>query len=104
MSLSDSFAAYWWFHIPNLALAALVYTVVARYLLDLFFGGNRDIVIVRVFHTLTDPILQAVRFVTPAIVPNGLVVVFTVVWLMALRLFVFLTAVAVGMRATALGG
>jgi uncharacterized protein YggT (Ycf19 family) len=104
MSVTDNFLAYWWFHVPNLVLAALVYTVVARYCLDLFFGEGSEAVLVRVFHTLTDPLLKLVRFITPAIVPNGLVVVFTVVWLMALRLFWFLTSVAMGMRANVMVG
>lgn len=98
MSVSDSFATYWWFHIPNLMLAALVYSVVARYVLELFFPHRPDVVIVKVFQTITNPFVLAARYVTPAIVPNGLVIVFTVVWLMALRLFWFVTAVALGMR------
>lgn len=104
MSVTDNFMAYWWFHVPNLVLAALVYTVVARYVLELLFSHRPDVVIVKVFQTLTDPFVKTVRFITPAIVPNGLVIVFTVVWLMALRVFWFLTAVAVGMRANVLVG
>jgi hypothetical protein len=36
--------------------------------------------------------------VTPAIVPNGVMPVFAIAWLMALRMFWFLTCVAMGMR------
>ena len=104
MSVTDTFTTHWWFHGPNLVLAALIYTVVARYVLELLFSNRPDVVIVRVFQTLTDPFVKAVRYITPAIVPNGLVIVFTVVWLMALRLFWFLSAVALGMRANVLVG
>jgi YggT family protein len=85
------------FHIPNMLLAALMYTVIGRYILELFFSG-RDVVIVRVFRQVTDPFVKLVRLVTPRIVPNGLVVVLTIVWLMALRMFWLLTVFALGLR------
>lgn len=97
MTPTESFFAHWWYHVPNLVMAALIYTLIGRYLLELFFGA-RDAVIVNVFRSVTDPILKLVRLVTPAIVPNGLVLVFTMAWLLAARMFWFLTAVALGMR------
>jgi hypothetical protein len=51
-----------------------------------------------VFASITNPVLKAVRFITPKIVPNGLIPVFAIAWLMALRMFWFLTCVAAGMR------
>ena len=100
MSPTDAFIAYWWFHIPNLALAALTYTLIGRYVLELFFGG-REVVILKVFRNVTDPVVKLVRLITPAIVPGGLVIVFAVIWLVGLRIFWFLTAVAAGMKVTA---
>jgi hypothetical protein len=100
MSVAESFFTYWYFHIPNFILAALIYTLVGRYLLSLFFRKKPDAVILRVFEAITDPILSAVRFITPAVVPNGLVLVFAVAWLMAARMFWFLTCVAAGMSAS----
>ena len=47
---------------------------------------------------MTDPVVKLVRLVTPAIVPNGLVVVAAIMWLMAARMFWFLTAVTYGMK------
>jgi len=41
-----------------------------------------------------------VRAVTPLVVPQGLVVVFTIFWLVAARLAWFLIAVTYGMRLT----
>ncbi len=100
MTASESFAAYWWYHIPNLILAALIYTLIGRYLLEILFAKNQDAVILKVFRTVTDPVIGLIRFVTPRIVPDGLVIVAAVVWLMAARLFWFLTAVTLGLRLT----
>lgn len=98
MTPTQSFLAHWYFHIPNLAMAALMYTIMGRYVLSLLFSDRPDAVIMKVFANVTDPFLKLVRFITPGIVPAGLILVFAIVWLMALRMFWFLTCVAAGMR------
>lgn len=98
MSPTESFLTYWYFHIPNLLMAALIYTLIGRYLLSLFFGPDSKAVLLKVFAAVTNPVVKCVRTITPAVVPNGLVLVFAVAWLMAARLFLFLTCVAAGMR------
>lgn len=98
MSPTQSFLTHWYFHIPNLAMAALMYTLIGRYVLSLFFSKKPDVVILKVFASVTDPVLHLVRAITPAIVPGGLVLVFAIAWLMAARMFWFLTCVAAGMR------
>ncbi len=98
MAVGESFFSHWYFHIPNLVMAALMYTLIGRYLLTLFFRKKQDAVILRVFQSVTDPLLKAVRVITPAVVPNGLVLVFAIAWLMAARMFWFLTCVAGGMN------
>jgi len=100
MTASDSFIQYWWFHLPNLAMAALIYTLMGRYVLELFFARNQEAVILKVFRSVTNPVVNLTRFVTPRIVPDGVVVVFAILWLFALRMFWFLTAVAAGMKIT----
>lgn len=100
MTPAESFATYWWYHVPNLLMAALIYTLIGRYLLELFFRRKPDAVLLKTFRTITDPFVKLVRLITPAIVPNPLLVVFTIAWLMAARMFWFLTAVAAGMRLT----
>lgn len=100
MTASESFTAYWWYHIPNLLLAALIYTVMGRYVLELFFAKKQNAVMLTVFRSLTDPAVGIVRAVTPLVVPQGLVVVFTIFWLVAARLAWFLIAVTYGMRLT----
>jgi YggT family protein len=96
MTPTESLIQHWWFHIPNLLLAAMIYTVIGRYILELVFG-DKDVVIVNVFRSVTDPVIKLVRLITPAVVPNGVVIVFTLMWLMAARMLWFLTAVAAGM-------
>jgi p-aminobenzoyl-glutamate transporter AbgT len=101
MSLQDNFLAHWYYHLPNLAMAAMMYTLFGRYVLELVFsaiGGRQDAVVLKAFRGITDPLLRVVRVITPHIVPDGLVIVFTVAWLLALRMVWFLTCVAFGMR------
>lgn len=100
MTASESFATYWWYHLPNLLMAALIYTLIGRYLLEILFAKKQDAVILKVFRSVTDPLVKLVRIITPAVVPNGLVVLFTIIWLIAARMFWFLTAVTYGMRLT----
>ncbi len=98
MTPTESFLEHWWFHVPNLLMAAMIYTLIGRYLLELFFAKKQDVVILKVFRSVTDPVVKLVRLVTPAIVPDGLVVVAAILWLMAARLFWFLTALTYGMK------
>ena len=91
LSLAD-----WLYHGPNLALAALLHTLLGRFVLSLIFGADSDKVIWRVFAQVTDPALKAVRAVTPALVPNGLVMVATIFWLVLLRMLWLLVAAMYG--------
>lgn len=96
MTPSQSFFAHWYFHIPNLVLAALTYTLVGRYILSLFLDNDR--VIVRVFSSVTDPVLKAVGMITPRIVPVGILIVFAIVWLFVARVALFLGLALMGVR------
>lgn len=89
-------AADWLYHGPNLLLAALLYTLVGRYILSLLFKPDSDKVIWRVFAQVTDPVLRSVRTITPAIVPNGLVMIATIFWLIILRMLWLLIAAMFG--------
>lgn len=98
MNLSESLFEHWYFHVPNLVLAALIYTLIGRYILELFFAKRPDAVILKVFRQITDPVVRFVRAITPRIVPDGVVVVCAIVWLMALRMFLYLTIIAAGVK------
>ena len=78
---------FWVFTLPNYLLAAAMYTLMGRYLLSLVFKADSQLVSWRVFCQLSDPILHAVRAITPAMVPSGLVMVLAIVWMILLRLF-----------------
>lgn len=98
MTPTDSFVTHWYFHIPNLLLAAMIYSLIGRYVLELFFARKTDAVILNVFRQITDPVVRLVRHITPLVVPNGVVMAMAIVWLMALRLFLYLTLLAGGAK------
>jgi len=96
-------AGFWLFHLPNILLAAMIYTLIGRYILSLFFPPDSDKVIWKVFCQITDPILGAVRVITPAIVPEPLVNVFAVVWLLLARIAFYLLIRSLGLLPTITG-
>lgn len=98
MTPIDAFFTHWYFHFPNLILAALSYSLIGRYILELLFSKKPDAVILKVFRQITQPVVSGVRAITPAIVPNGLVIVFSVVWLTVARMFLYLTIIAAGVK------
>jgi hypothetical protein len=89
MSVQDSFIAQWYFHVPNLLIAAMIYTLIGRYILELVFAKQPDAVMLRVFRTVTDPVVNTIRLITPGIVPRGVVIIFAIFWLFALRIVLF---------------
>jgi YGGT family len=86
-------SSFWLYTIPNFILAAAMYTLIGRYILSLLFKPDSDKVIWRVFAQITDPILHLVRALTPALVPNGLVMVFAVIWLVLARVLWLIVAI-----------
>ena len=89
-------AKFWLFHIPNMALAAALYTLIGRYVLSLVFRHDSELVIWRVFRQITDPMLVAARSVTPLVVPNGIVMIFAIIWILILRVIWFVLAALSG--------
>lgn len=79
-------AADWAYQGPNLLLAAMMYTLLGRFVLSLFFPPQSDKTIWRVFCQITDPLLAIIGRFTPALVPPRLLVLFAFVWLLMLRL------------------
>lgn len=92
----DPNIGFWLFVVPNYVLAAAMYTLMGRYLLSLIFKPDSPLVIWRAFVGMTDPILKTVRMVTPGVVPNGLVMVFAIVWVIMLRVVLFLLLLKLG--------
>jgi uncharacterized protein YggT (Ycf19 family) len=78
------------FGIINFILAMAMYTLMGRFILSLFFDQTNTMVLWKVFQQVTDPIVGAVRFVTPEIVPLRIVILFAALWMLALRIGLFL--------------
>jgi uncharacterized protein YggT (Ycf19 family) len=82
----NPFWQHWYFHLPNYALAVLVYTLIGRFLLSLILAPHTRNYIQRWFVRLTDPVLRIVRVITPELVPQPVLPLVAVVWLTLLRL------------------
>jgi hypothetical protein len=80
---------YWYFHLPNFMLAAVMYTVIGRLLLSFFAPPNWQNYIWRAFVTVTNPVVRPARFLTPAILPDLVVLIFAALWLMLIRIGFF---------------
>ena len=89
---------FWLYQVPNLILAAVMYTLLGRFLLSLIFAPDSDKVIWRVFVQITDPVLKAVGLITPQIVSGHLLVLFAALWTLLLRIGLFVGLAAVGFR------
>jgi uncharacterized protein YggT (Ycf19 family) len=77
---------YWYFHLPNFIIAAVMYSVLGRLILLFFAPPDWKNYIWRAFVRITEPAVRLVRFVTPAELPDVLVLIFAFFWLMAARL------------------
>jgi uncharacterized protein YggT (Ycf19 family) len=93
----NDFWSYWYFHIPNFMLAAIMYTLLGRLVLGLFVPEDWDNYIWRGFKAVTDPAVKAVRFITPQALSHGVVLVFGALWMMALRLVWLLVLLGLGL-------
>ena len=97
MSASDSFLTYWYFHLPNLFLAALMYTLLGRLLLSLLFAPGSQAVVWRVFCQVTDPVLRLVGAITPRMAPSIIVLAFAIVWCLFLRMVLLIGLAGAGL-------
>jgi hypothetical protein len=77
---------YWYFHVPNFILAALFYTLLGRLLLSFFAPRDWNNYIWRAFCRLTEPVLKLTRLVTPSVVPQPVLIIFSALWIMVVRI------------------
>ena len=91
---------FWYFHLPNYVLAALMYTMIGRLLLGMIAPAGWNNYILRAFVAVTDPVVRIVRFITPLAIALPLVLVFGALWLMLLRVALFLAMVRYGVAPT----
>jgi hypothetical protein len=85
VSTSNPLLVYWYFHLPNFVLAALMYTLLGRVILGLVVQPEASNYIWRFFCRVTDPVVAAVALVTPKAAAPVIVWLFGVVWLFWLR-------------------
>jgi YggT family protein len=98
MTFGANFLVHWYFHVPNLILAALIYLLLGRLIVALVFGAASDNVLFRLFDIATRPVLKVVGAITPRIVPGAFVIVFAIMWLIAARIALFVGVSATGVR------
>lgn len=94
---------YWYFHLPNFILAAVMYTLIGRLILSFFVAPDWRNYIWRAFVGITRPTAAGARFLAPAAVPDKAVLVFAVLWVMLLRIALFLVLGNMGLL-PAVGG
>jgi uncharacterized protein YggT (Ycf19 family) len=92
------FLAHWYYHVPNLILAALIWLLIGRLVLSLVLGPGRGNPVLRLLDAATSPVLKTVGVITPRLVPAGLVIVFAIAWLLAARIALFVAVSATGAR------
>jgi hypothetical protein len=85
VSTSNPILVYWYFHLPNFVLAALMYTLLGRVILGLIVQPQASNYIWRFFCRVTDPVVAVVALVTPKAAAPVIVWLFGVVWLFWLR-------------------
>jgi uncharacterized protein YggT (Ycf19 family) len=100
VSAANPLLTYWYFHLPNLVLAALMYTAIGRVVLTFIFDPDSPNFIWRFFVRITDPVIRLVGFVTPRAVPPMFVLVFSIVWLFAARVALLLSMTIIGAAPT----
>ncbi len=85
MTASNPLIAYWYFHLPNFVLAALMYTLLGRALLGVIVEHNSQNYIWRFFCRFTDPVVGAVAVVTPKAAAPVILWLLAFVWLFWIR-------------------
>jgi len=100
----SQFWSYWYFHLPNFVLAAVMYTMLGRLALGFFVPENWDNFIWRGFRLVTDPAVRVVRYITPDVLAQPVVLAFAALWLMVLRVAYFGLLFNAGLAPAATGG
>jgi hypothetical protein len=103
LDTATSFASYWYFHLPNFILAALMYTMLGRFLLGLMVDADSPNYIWRFFCRITDPVIGAISIVTPKITAPAVLWLFGFVWMFWLRVVFHYTLLLLNL-APRLGG
>ena len=101
--MTDVEGSFWAYQLPNLAIAMMMYTVIGRFLLSLAFPPDSDKVVWRVFKQITDPVVNATAFITPANVPERLIYIFAFLWLFVSRIVLYVVMRMYGLAPAIIG-
>jgi YggT family protein len=99
----DSQGLFWLYQTPNLILAALMYTLLGRFVLSLFFPDDSEKVIWTTFRQITRPAIAAVKLVTPLAVHDRIVTLLAVVWVLFVRMLLFVGFASAGLLPAIVG-
>ena len=100
MQADDIWWSYWYFHLPNYVMAALLYTMFGRFLMSFIVPPDSPNYIWRWFKRLTDPLLAIVRIVTPATIGPRPLPLAGAFWLAVARLAFYLALASAGLTPT----
>ena len=85
MTAANPLLTYWYFHLPNFVLAALMYTLLGRAILGVVVDPNSQNYIWRFFCRVTDPVVGVVAIVTPKAAAPAVLWLLAFVWLFWIR-------------------
>lgn len=85
MQSSYPILTYWYYHVPNFILAAVMYTMLGRAFMALLVQSESKNYIWRAFCQITDPFLKIISPLTPKAVAPVVLWMFGFVWLFWLR-------------------
>jgi hypothetical protein len=97
LSATHPLITYWYFHLPNFVLAALMYTLLGRVILGLVIDHDSQNYIWRFFVRFTDPVVDAVAAVTPRAAAPVIIWLFAFVWLFWIRVALYMLFAASGL-------
>jgi hypothetical protein len=89
--------SYWYFHFPNYALAVLFWTLIGRFMFEMFLPPDSPNYIYRWFRRLTDWLIRLVAFITPSIVPALALAPIAAFWVAMARVAFFIALHAAGL-------
>lgn len=81
----------WLFQVPNLLLAAMMYTLLGRFVLSFIFKPDSKMVFWSVFVQITQPVINLVRHVTPLIISDKFVILLAFAWMLFLRILLVIS-------------
>jgi hypothetical protein len=93
----DIWWSYWYFHLPNYAFAVLFWTLIGRFMLAFFLPPDSPNYIFRWFRRLTDWFMRPVVYVTPSMMPPGVLPLVAAFWVVVGRVAFFMAMYAAGL-------